>query len=160
MFDTYAHKNETGLGLLGKIAEGIKTEIGKRIFDLQMVKQNPTIFKRVKKVSFNKKMAKAKKQLLIGKAEPETEIMRIIKSIKEVHKAAGKKYIITPYDGEIFLFRAKIRTSYLKDFKYFGWKPYVKKINIIEMEGEHTTMFEPPHEENFVQILQKILNNT
>ena len=90
----------------------------------------------------------------------ETEILEIIKRVRKVHEEAGRKYIIRPYEGEIYLFRAKIRTNYLKDIKYFGWKPYVKKVNVIEMDGEHTTMFEPPHERNFVKVLQNILNNS
>lgn len=160
MFDTYAFKSDHKDPALKKTLNWITNEIGKRIFDLEMVLNNPRLFKRIKKSSWKKKLRKVRKSLPFSQQDSETEIIKIIKSIKEVHKEAGKNYVFSPYDGDIYLFRAKIRTSYLRDFEYFGWKPYVNKVNVIKMEGEHTTMFEPPHERNFVKVLQDILNNS
>jgi amino acid adenylation domain-containing protein len=159
MFDTYAIRSDHRDGFLKKMTNRFLTEIGKRFFDLELMITNPAILKRVKKNSLQKKLNKFKKRLPVKQQVRETEIMEIIKNIRKVHKEAGKNYIITPYDGAVHLFRAKTRTGYQKDFKYFGWKPFVNKIHIIEMEGEHTTMFSPPHEKNFVKILQEILNS-
>ena len=54
--------------------------------------------------------------------------------------------------------RAKIRTNYIKDPIFLGWKPYVDRVNIIEVEGKHTTMFTPPHDKKFARVLQEILD--
>lgn len=158
MFDTYAIKSDHRSNSVVRTYNFLRNEWGKRLFDLDMLISNPQLLKRLKKTSFRHKMRKVKRTLNIQEKEKEAEIIQIINKIKKIHVQAGDNYIIPPYDGEIYLFRAKIRTNYERDFKFFGWKPYVKKVNVIEMEGEHTTMFEPPHEKDFVRILQKILN--
>jgi amino acid adenylation domain-containing protein len=159
MFDTYAIRSDHRDPLWVRFPLRITTEIGKRIFELKMLINNPALFKRLKKKSLQHKIAKVKKVIKLKESEPETEIFEIINKIKRVNIEAGKNYILSPYDGEIYLFKAKTRTSYERDFKYFGWKNYVNKVHIVEMEGEHTTMFEPPHEKAFVKQLQKILTH-
>lgn len=158
MFDTYAIRSDHNNSAALRAINLVRREVGKRIFDLEMLFFNPRLLKRVKKESFRTKANKIRNKL--HKRENESEIMRIINKLKKIHIEAGNNYDISKYDGEIYLFRAKIRTSYERDHKYFGWKPFVKKVNVIEMEGEHTTMFDPPNEKNFVKILQKILDDS
>ena len=157
MFDTYAVRSDHSSSIPSKALNGIRREIGKRLFDLELLVSNPRLLKRLKKESLKSKSQQITHRL--GNKETESEFMKVINKLKKIHINAGDEYEILPYDGEIFLFRAKIRTSYERDHKYFGWKPYVKKINVVEMEGEHTTMFDPPNEKNFVSILQKILDD-
>jgi len=158
MFDTYAARSPQKRSPLWRMASLMRTEMGKRWFDLELLFTNPRLLKRLKKDSFLNKASRIKSKLHI-KEEIQPEILKNIDRIKDIHVSAANNYKLQPYDGEIHLFRAKIRTSYERDFKYFGWKPFVKKVNVIEMEGEHTTMFEPPHEQQFVEILQKILSS-
>jgi thioesterase domain-containing protein len=158
MFDTYAIRSDHSNSLTMKAANLIRREVGKRLFDLELLISNPRLLKRLKKDSLRSKTDRIKNKLHLK--ENETEIIQIIDKLKKIHINAGNEYKFLNYDGEIHLFRAKIRTSYERDHKYFGWKPYVNKVNVIEMEGEHTTMFEPPNEVNFVKILQKILNGS
>lgn len=159
MFDTYADRNSHNEHFFLKMGNRMEIEIGKRLFDLELMIFHPTVFKRLKMESYQRKMDQFKKHLHMQANIKETEIMEIIKRVRKVHEDAGRKYIIQSYDGDIYLFRAKIRTNYFKDIKNFGWKSYVKKVKVIEMEGEHTTMFEPPHEKEFVRKLQHVLNN-
>lgn len=156
MFDTYAIRSDHGTSLPTKAVNFVRREVGKRLFDLELLISNPQLLKRLKKDSLLGKTERIKNKL--HRKENETEIMQIINKLKKIHIDAGNDYKILHYDGEIYLFRAKVRTSYERDQKYFGWKPYVNKVNVIEMEGEHTTMFEPPNEVNFVKILQQILD--
>ena len=160
MFDTNAIRSDHMDPLGIRINNRLKTEIGKRVFDLKMLIKNPTLLKRIKKASFENKWGKVKNFLhLDDKGRKQgNDILDIVEKIKKTHLEAGKNYVLSKYDGEIYLFRAKIRTSYEKDMKYFGWKPFVKKVHIIEMDGEHTTMFDPPHEREFVRKLQDVLN--
>lgn len=160
LFDTYAEGSRHKEGYFLKMGNRLETEIGKRVLDLELMFTNPTVLKRLKRESFYRKMEQIKKHLKIQVIIKEPEIMEIIKRVRKVHEEAGKNYMLTPYDGVIYLFKAKIQTNYVKDFKNFGWKPYAKKINIIEMDGEHTTMFESAHEKNFARKLQVIINNT
>jgi amino acid adenylation domain-containing protein len=158
MFDTYAIRSDHSNSLTMKAANLIRREVGKRLFDLELLISNPRLLKRLKKDSLRSKTDRIKNKLHLK--ENETEIIQIIDKLKKIHINAGNEYKFLNYDGEIHLFRAKIRTSYERDHKYFGWKPYVNKVNVIEMEGEHTTMFEPPNEVNFVKILQRILDGS
>ena len=159
LFDTYAIRSDQRDSRLIRMGNLLRTELGKRWFDLEMLLTNPKLLKRLKKDSLLYK-ARRIKNLLKIKDEPQPEILKTINRIRKIHIQAGNNYEIRPYEGEIYLFRAKIRTSYSRDFQYFGWRPFVKKVNVIEMEGEHTTMFDPPHEQKFVRTLQGILNNT
>jgi amino acid adenylation domain-containing protein len=159
LFDTYADRNSPNENFLSKMGNRLETEIGKRLFDLELMIFHPKVLKRLKIESYQRKLEQLKKYLHMQVNFEETEILEIIKRVRKVHEEAGRKYIIRPYNGDIYLFRAKVRTNYLKDIKNFGWKPYVKRINVIEMDGEHTTMFEQPHEKEFVRKLQHVLNN-
>ena len=82
---------------------------------------------------------------------------KTIKDIENNHREASMKYQLKPYDGEIHLMKARIPTHYSIEGRYLGWDAYVKKVNILEMEGEHTTMFAPPHELEFAKTLQNLL---
>jgi amino acid adenylation domain-containing protein len=158
MFDTYAIRSDHRSPATVRALNLLRREFGKRLFDLKLLFSNPKLLKRLKKDSFKSKANNIRKKLY--NQEEETESMQIINKLKAIHIEAGMNYEILHYDGEIYLFRAKTRTNYERDHKYFGWKPYVKKVNVIEMEGEHTTMFDPPNEVNFVKILQAILDES
>lgn len=158
MFDTYAIRNYNKGSRSDRWINIIRTEWGKRLFDLKLLVSNPRLLKRIKKVSLQNKAGKIKRRL-IAKDDDRPEILKVISKIKKIHIQAGNEYTVSHYDGDMYLFRAKIRTHYERDFKFFGWKPYVNKVHVIEMEGEHTTMFAPPNEKNFVRILQNILND-
>ncbi len=48
----------------------------------------------------------------------------------------------------------------MEDFKYLGWKPYaLKGINVHDIPGEHNSIFAPPNDKEFAEVLQKCLNN-
>ena len=111
------------------------------------------------KESFRKKFSNLKKLLGWKKAESEAPILSAIKNLEAIHMEASKSYIIKPYPGEIHLLKARIPTYYIPEPVYLGWQPYVKRVHVREMEGEHTTMFAPPYDAGFAQALQEILNN-
>ena len=74
---------------------------------------------------------------------------------------AWEKYVFTPYNGSIELFRAKKRTFYMDDFEYLGWKPFaLKGIRIHEIPGEHNYIFAPPNDKEFAEILQNCLDES
>ncbi len=159
MFDTIAYQEDPGESWLRKLGNKIKFSVGKRKFDVFLLIKYPRHFGRLKKESFRKKFSNLKKLLGWKKAESEAPILSAIKNLEAIHMEASKSYIIKPYPGEIHLLKARIPTYYIPEPVYLGWQPYVKRVHVREMEGEHTTMFAPPYDAGFAQALQEILNN-
>ena len=159
MFDTYAFQPGPREKRNVKVIRQIEYSIDKRLFDLYLLKNHPRTLKRLKWESLDRRVSRLLIKLKIQKKKPENPIMKVIKNIESIQKEAGDKYILTYYDGPIHLLRAKIPTVYVHDPIYLGWRPFVKEINIWEMEGEHTTMFSPPNDVQFARVLQEILDS-
>jgi thioesterase domain-containing protein len=76
-----------------------------------------------------------------------------------MNDVAQQHYKIEPYNISVELFRAEVRSFYLDDFEFMGWKPYaLKGVNIHKIPGEHNTIFKSPNDKEFARILQECLN--
>ncbi len=83
------------------------------------------------------------------------------KYLHKVHRAnyiALEKYILPPYPGKLHLFRALDQKFYIKDPVYYGWDKFVREVVILNIPGEHSSIFAPPNDELFAQALQKCLD--
>ena len=83
------------------------------------------------------------------------------KYLHKVHKAndlALNRYILPPYPGKLTLFRAMHQTFYIADPIKYGWEEYVKGMEIINIPGEHSTIFAAPNDVLFAKELQKCLD--
>ena len=83
------------------------------------------------------------------------------KYLHKVHKAndiALNRYILPPYPGKLTLFRAMHQTFYIADPIKYGWAEYVKEMEILDIPGEHSTIFAPPNDVLFAKELQKCLD--
>lgn len=79
--------------------------------------------------------------------------------VDQANMKAFDNYQITPYDGEIHLFRAEKRQFWVDDFEYLGWSPFVKgEVHVHQVPGDHLYMFNPPHGPRFAAILQEALD--
>ncbi len=79
--------------------------------------------------------------------------------VDRMNQLAFENYKITPYEGEIHLFRAKERKFWIHDFEFLGWKPFAKEgVLIHDVPGDHLHLFNAPHGEEFAKILQTCLN--
>ncbi|ANH80020.1 hypothetical protein A8C56_02625 [Niabella ginsenosidivorans] len=68
-------------------------------------------------------------------------------------------YRVEPYNGKIFLFKAKERVYYVDDSKYLGWKKYAKGGIIIKhVPGDHKVLLHPPNVIEFAKVMQQVLN--
>lgn len=95
----------------------------------------------------------------LGKEEIR-EIPDYMKKLMETNYKALDNYIISPADVQVTLFKAKLRTFYIEDFKFYGWKKFaLKGIDVIEVPGDHNTTFAPPNDKLFAGILQKKLDS-
>ena len=75
-----------------------------------------------------------------------------------LHVSAYQKYQLTPYNGNIVVFRASEITFYMDDFKYLGWKPYAKKVKSITIKGQHFSIFDNSNIKEFGKKLQNVLD--
>lgn len=83
------------------------------------------------------------------------------KYLHKVHRAnyiALDRYILPPYPGKLTLFRAMHQTFYIADPVKYGWAEYVKEMQILDIPGEHSTIFAPPNDVLFAKELQKCLD--
>ncbi|RYE22765.1 MAG: non-ribosomal peptide synthetase, partial [Sphingobacteriaceae bacterium] len=91
--------------------------------------------------------------------DDQTGFFGYARKIDEMNKKAAAAYLITPYDGTVDLFRAKVKTYYMQDPKFLGWKKFaLKGVNIHEIPGDHNYIFAPPNDKEFAQVLQQCLN--
>ena len=81
--------------------------------------------------------------------------------INQSNFEAWSNYKITPYQGDLYLFRATEQRFFIEDKNFLGWKPFIKgKIHILDVPGDHLSLFNPPNGKTFATILQNLLNNT
>ena len=63
----------------------------------------------------------------------------------EALNRATYDYVPTVYTGEVILFRPEIRLHGLSQDPTFGWDVVAPKLRIIDVPGDHVTMFFPPN---------------
>src|SRR5690606_8747411 len=156
MFDIDVYQSETELNKWQKIKRELNHQWQKRYVDLKLLFNSPKTFVALKKDSMKRKLLKFNGQ---NKNNIFTDRLRTIEKIRKVNHQAMHNYLISPYDGDIYLVRAKIQNFYVHEQKYYGWKPYVNNIHIIDMEGDHNSMFEEPLVQELGKNVQLILDN-
>lgn len=84
------------------------------------------------------------------------EFYKLVQKIKSKHITAFRNYHLEPFDGKLYLYRAKISVHYVEYGKYLGWDKYAEKgVELFEIPGDHFSMLQPPH----VAMLGDILQN-
>lgn len=78
-----------------------------------------------------------------GTAAAHTEMRAI--QLREAHVAAMDAYVPQPFAGCLHVFRAAAVNDKFEVPDDYGWKHLVKDLRIIEVPGEHLTMFEDGH---------------
>ena len=72
---------------------------------------------------------------------------------------ALRQYTIKPSEVQLDLFKAGKATFYIADRKSYGWSKYASKGVVAHtIPGEHSSMFAPPNDSFFAQILEKRLS--
>ncbi|WP_375584559.1 amino acid adenylation domain-containing protein [Cyclobacterium xiamenense] len=158
LFDTYAFQSNYRKPFVLRILESLRYFFGKRIFDVELLFRHPSIFRRIKKASWERKVRKVRKLFRPEQDKAETSLLKTYKRVEFVYKEACKEYQIKRYEGPVDLIKARIAASYLPDKENFGWKPYVRELRVWEADGEHITMLSPPNDASFAGLLQQILD--
>lgn len=97
--------------------------------------------------------------------------LEVFDESSNVYVTAGKNYTMAPYPGEIILFYAAehyyfldrninigFRKLLLNDQTKNRWKQYAAAVTIHDVKGEHSTMFDPVHGNEFARLLQQYLD--
>ena len=104
--------------------------------------------------------------------EPHHTGLEIFNEASEIYSKACKKYKLVPYNGKIILFYAKehyffldtlknveFKKLYLDERTKNMWNQYADNIEVHDVEGEHSEIFDPVHGDAFAHLLQGYLNS-
>jgi thioesterase domain-containing protein len=159
LFDIYAYQSETELNSWEKLQRKVGDEFQKRFVDVKLLFNSPETLIGLKKSSMEKKKKKLMKFLKLDENGIESQRFHTIEKIRKINHQAMDNYLLSPYDGDIYLFKAQIQNFYVSDMIHYGWKTYVNKINIVDIAGDHNSMFEDPIVEDLGKKLQTVLDN-
>lgn len=124
--------------------------------DLYLLRYDTRNLLRRKKHRFGKFVKKLLNKELVLPQQPESRLHW--ENMQTSVVKAYKEYRLTPYNGDIVLFRARRRTIHFGDPVYLGWKPFAKAVKVFVTEGNHYTMFNQPHREQLAKLMQQCLN--
>jgi thioesterase domain-containing protein len=154
MIDTIASiKAEKNKGLMNQLLYFVK----KLLFEIQFFFDDPIYYFKYRSKYLKEKVNE------YGESSEDKDLSSLktrIKKVEDMNMIAWEKYTHEPIDADITLFLAKKKTFYVDDFKTFGWAPYVNKVDVLYMPGEHADMLKAPNGIEFSRALQNILNSS
>lgn len=96
----------------------------------------------------------------VEKKKDSKEFYKLIQKIKNKHITAFRNYPLEPFDGKLYLYRAKISVHYVEYGKYLGWEKFAKKgVELFEIPGDHFSMLKIPHVAELGEVLQKNIDD-
>lgn len=160
MFDTYAYQSDRSDTFLNKLYNRGRYFSKQISYTFTLFTEDPKRTIEYKSEAIKRRIIKFYWKFRHGKEQKQPGFFGYANNIDIKNMEAWEKYVFTPYNGSIELFRAEKRTFYMDDFKYLGWKPFaLGGVNIHEIPGEHNYIFAPPNDSEFARILQQCLNN-
>ncbi len=98
---------------------------------------------------------------IVKKSNDNKNVWIYTKNAFEAINIAYDNYKPTPHFCTIDLFKCGNQPYYLPDTKFLGWKPYaLENLNIHDIPGDHSTIFEYPDVKGVAAKLQEVLNNS
>lgn len=138
------------------------TKVSKKIaWNIKDIAHNPSQNINYRKFVYQRRFKNWKTKLLHNKKKTTIENSSHLESvISKSNFEAWSNYKITPYKGDLYLFKAKEQRFFIEEKDFFGWQPYINgEIYIHEVPGDHLNLFSPPNGEVFAKILQQLLND-
>jgi amino acid adenylation domain-containing protein len=161
MFDTYAYQSDRYDPALTRLFNKTRYLSKQLLYTLTLLKEDPQRTIEYKTEAIKRRFVQLYWKLRYGEQQKQIGFFGYANNIDLKNSEAWEKYVFTPYNGSIELFRAKKRTFYMDDFEYLGWKPFaLKGIRIHEIPGEHNYIFAPPNDKEFAKILQRCLDES
>ncbi|RYZ62674.1 MAG: non-ribosomal peptide synthetase, partial [Chitinophagaceae bacterium] len=155
LIDTEANKSQEPDALFARQFKSWMQFARRKSHDLNYFLRDPKGKIRYEKLKLTETLVKAKRDL-VG---PKTDPFYIAAELEKRCIAAGKKYRLTPYEGDVCLLRAGKRIRYAEDEKYLGWRPFVKgEIKIYDVPGIHSEIFAYENSGTTGAVLQRCLD--
>jgi amino acid adenylation domain-containing protein len=155
MFDTYADNSNYFNPFLLNVTKKFRRQLPKMLFILRSFFRQPW-----QTLLYQAEFVNGRFRKLFGmRPKNEDEGPSYDDKLAAKYEYAYVNYKMTPYDGEIDLFKVKTRLYYLDDMIYLGWNQFAQKgVNVYEITGDHKTFLYPPHDKEFARILQQALD--
>jgi len=161
MFDTYAYQSDRYDSTFTRLFNNARYLSKQLLYTFTLFREDPKRTIEYKTEAIKRRFIQFYWKLKYGEEQNQQGFFGYANNIDVKNVQAWEKYVFTPYNGSIELFRAKKRTFYMDDFEYLGWKPFaLKGIRIHEIPGEHNYIFAPPNDQEFAEILQKCLDES
>ncbi len=161
MFDTVAYSSELVLSKMQQRINKYKLLYHKVLFNIHLLfsdlfKGELSMFK-TKWRNFTKiyqiyKVSKSKRRDF-----EEGDRDKLPEYALRVHAAnlrAGNIYVLKPSDLQVCLFRAERQGFYIEEAKTYGWSEFaLGGVDVINVPGEHSTLFRAPNDKAFALLL-------
>lgn len=159
LFDVSAYQSDTKMNTWGKFKLKVYQELEKRVIDVKLAILHPESFRRMKMNSFARKKGFAQRWFKKPTSNLESDAFLTIEKIRKLNHKAMDNYVMSPYAGEIVLFKAKIKTFLVGDKEFYGWGPYVKTVVPVDVEGDHNSMVDDSaHRIDFSRKMQDLMD--
>ncbi len=160
LFDSYADQTESSYPKSVRLLRKTRNYTYRFFYTFVLLAKNPVSTFNYKLLTIRRKLTGIYSKISPFKRE-EVGFTGYSHKIDQLNQKAAAEYFITPYIGTIDLFRAKVRTYYMQDPEYLGWKKYaLKGVRIHEIPGDHNYIFAPPNDKEFGSVLQNCLNQS
>ena len=158
VFDTVIKPELTNFE--GSFSEKVST-IGKKLaWNLKDMVNNPSGNLSYRKYVYQRRLNNWKHKVFKDNTTVTDNEAQLAAMVNKSNFEAWKNYKITPYEGDLFLFRAKEQRFFIEDSDFLGWTPFINgKIITLDVPGDHLSLFNPPNGEVFAKILQELLDN-
>ena len=161
LFDSYASQTEYYYPKSIRLLRKIRDYACRFFYTFVLLIKNPRSTFNYKIQAIKRKLTSIYAKMNPFKSENETGLNGYLQAIDKLNQKAAAAYFMTPYTGTVDLFRAKVRTYYMPDPEYLGWKKYaLKGVRIHEIPGDHNYIFAPPNDKEFARVLQNCLNQS
>lgn len=161
LFDSYASQTESAYPKTIRLLRKIRDYACRFFYTFVLLTKNPRSTFNYKMLAIKRKLTGIYVKINPFKSENETGLNGYLQEIDRLNQKAAAAYFMSPYTGTVDLFRAKIRTYYMPDPEYLGWKKYaLKGVRIHEIPGDHNYIFAPPNDQEFARVLQNCLNQS
>jgi amino acid adenylation domain-containing protein len=91
--------------------------------------------------------------------EQTKDVPKFLHNVRKATILACMNYKLEPYPVNVYLFKAREQTFFIKDPRHYGWDRYAQAgMAVHVIPGDHYSMFNPPHVEMFAHILHQCLD--
>lgn len=161
LFDSYANQSAYAYPRHIRVLKKIRSYIYRFLYTFILLLKNPISTFKYKTRMINMKLKTFYWKLNYGKFKDQVGFFGYSVEIDNMNQKAADNYFLRPYNGKIDLFRAKVRTYYMEEPKYLGWKKYaLKGVQVHDIPGDHNYIFAPPNDKEFASVLQNCLNQS